>query len=599
MYIDFSINENSENTNVSAEISETIEISGEAKKVEAATEINAQELRDMIISAGASITNNLQTINDLNVFPVPDGDTGSNMSMTIRSAVNDLQGLEAETVGDVAAKTASAMLRGARGNSGVILSLLFRGMSKALKDAKYCDATMWAHALKKGVEAAYGAVSSPAEGTILTVARLASEAAIKAAEENNTFEYVMDAACAAAVESLADTINQNPVLKKAGVVDAGGMGWVLALEAMQDALHGNVHEFTEEEEEAPTEKETAGLADFGEFETEDIKFAYCTEFIVSRENDNDPARLRSFLSEIGDSLVVVDDDEIIKVHVHTNDPGVAIQEALRYGSFVSVKVENMKLQHSEKLGTSAKPEKKEEKVADASASGGAAIVAETADMNKDYGIVAISPGAGISEVFVSLGTDVTVSGGQTMNPSTEDILNAVDKIKAETVFVLPNNKNIIMAANQAATISEKKIIVIPTKSIPEGIAALQRYNEDMSAEEIEAEMTEGALDADTMQITYAARDSEFDGLHISSGEYLALYGKKLAGNGKELSVLLDQLADMAKENGKEIITIYYGEDVTEEEAEKTAAAFIEKFDEDSVMLIPGGQPVYYYIIAAE
>ena len=597
MFFEIYSNEN-ENKNEKIEITEEIEIVGEAEKETAATEISAQELRDMIISAGASITNNLQTINDLNVFPVPDGDTGSNMSMTIRSAVNDLQGMEVETVGDVAAKTASAMLRGARGNSGVILSLLFRGMSKELKDAKYCDATMWAHALKKGVEAAYGAVSSPAEGTILTVARLAADGAIKAAEENNTFEYVMDAACAAAVESLADTINQNPVLKKAGVVDAGGMGWVLALEAMQDALHGNKHEFTEEE--TVEEKETVGLADFDEFNTDDIKFAYCTEFIVSRENDNDPARLRAFLSELGDSLVVVDDDEIIKVHVHTNDPGVAIQEALRYGSFVSVKIENMKLQHSEKLSVSApKVEKKEDKPAEKETKGGAAIVAETADMNKDYGIVAVSPGAGISEVFVSLGTDVTVSGGQTMNPSTEDILNAANMIKAETVFVLPNNKNIIMAANQAASISEKKIIVIPTKSIPEGIAAIQRFNEDMSAEEIEAEMTEGALDADTMQITYAARDSEFDGLHISSGEYLALYGKKLAGNGKELSALLDQLADMAKENGKEIITIYYGEDVTEEEAEKTAAAFIEKFDEDSVMLIPGGQPVYYYIIAAE
>lgn len=556
----------------------------------AATEINAEEFRNMVISAGASITNNLQTINDLNVFPVPDGDTGSNMSMTIRSAVNDLQNLEAETVGDVAAKTASAMLRGARGNSGVILSLLFRGMSKELKDAKMCDATMWAHSLKKGVEAAYGAVSSPAEGTILTVARLAAESAIKAAEEKNTFEHVMNAACEAAIESLADTINQNPVLKKAGVVDAGGMGWVLALEAMQDALHGNIHAFTDAE--AAEEKAEAGLANFDEFNTEDIKFSYCTEFIVSRENDNDPARLRSFLSELGDSLVVVDDDEIIKVHVHTNDPGVAIQEALRYGSFISVKVENMKLQHSEKL-TEASAKKEESPKAEAWQ------VADTASADKDYGIVAVSPGAGISEVFVSLGTDVTVSGGQTMNPSTEDILNAVDKIKAETVFVLPNNKNIIMAANQAATISEKKIIVIPTKSIPEGIAAIQRYNEDMSAEEIEAEMTDGALTADTMQITYAARDSEFDGLHISAGEYLALYGKKLAGNSSDIDELLGQLADMAKDNGKEIITIYYGEDVTEEEAEKTAAAFIEKFDEDSVMLIPGGQPVYYYIIAAE
>ena len=595
MFTEINSNEIDKNTD---EISGAqIDINGETASTEpeASTEINARELRDMIISAGASITNNLQTINDLNVFPVPDGDTGSNMSMTIRSAVNDLQELEADTVGDVAAKTASAMLRGARGNSGVILSLLFRGMSKELKDAKLCDATMWAHSLKKGVEAAYGAVSSPAEGTILTVARIAAESAIKAAEENNTFEYVMDAACAAAVESLADTINQNPVLKKAGVVDAGGMGWVLALEAMQDALHGNVHEFNEVEDE-PTEKENAGLADFGEFDTEDIKFSYCTEFIVSRENDNDPSRLRAFLSELGDSLVVVDDDEIIKVHVHTNDPGVAIQEALRYGSFVSVKIENMKLQHSEKLNMTPK---KDARPAEEAPKKTSAVVADTAAMDKPYGIVAVSPGAGISEVFVSLGTDVTVSGGQTMNPSTEDILNAVEQIKAKTVFVLPNNKNIIMAASQAAMISEKKIIVIPTKSIPEGISALQRYDEDMEAEEIEAEMTEGAGDADTMQITYAARDSEFDGLHISSGEYLALYGKKLAGNSSDIDELLDKLADMAKENGKELITIYYGEDVSEEDAEKVAAAFAEKFDEESVMLIPGGQPVYYYIIAAE
>ena len=587
-------------TEVTLYSSDYEENSFERREQPAASEISAEEFKNMVISAGASLTSNLQTINDLNVFPVPDGDTGSNMSMTINSAVNDIRGIEADSVGDVAAKTASAMLRGARGNSGVILSLLFRGMSKVLKGATVCDASMWAEALRAGVEAAYGAVSSPAEGTILTVARLSADRAMKAAAEFNDFDHVMDAACETAIEALADTINQNPVLKKAGVVDAGGMGWVLALEAMLDALHGNVHELALDDDDedggnaSATENPTAaGLADFGEFESEDIKFAYCTEFIVSRENDNDPARLRTFLSELGDSLVVVDDDEIIKVHVHTNDPGIAIQEALRYGSFVSVKVENMKLQHSEKLGTSSAKAEPAAKATDSYR------VSPSASEKKEYGIVSVSPGEGISEVFISLGVDVTVSGGQTMNPSTDDILGAVSQINAETVFVLPNNKNIIMAANQAAMIASVNVVVIPTASIPEGIAAMQCFDQDLSVEELTEGMSEGAKTADTMQITYAARDSEFDGLHISAGEYLGLYGKKLAGNGRDIGILVDQLADMAAENGKEIITIYYGADVSEEDAEAVAAMFVEKFDEDSVMLIPGGQPVYYYIISAE
>lgn len=564
-------------------------------KNDQANEISAKEFKNMVISAGASIKSNLQTINDLNVFPVPDGDTGSNMSMTINSAVNDIKNIDADTVGDVADKTATAMLRGARGNSGVILSLLFRGMSKILKGSIVCDAAMWAQALKAGVDAAYNAVSSPAEGTILTVARLSADRAIKAAEETNDFDHVMDAACETAVEALADTINQNPVLKKAGVVDAGGMGWVLALEAMLDAFHGNVHEFVSDEgaDELDSNQAPVGLADFDSFETEDIRFAYCTEFIISRENDNDPARLRSLLSELGDSLVLVDDDEIIKVHVHTNDPGIAIQEALRYGSFISVKVENMKLQHSEKIG--AAPSSAAPADTEPSRSG----VLSSAAVSKDYGIIAVSPGDGISEVFVSLGVDVIVSGGQTMNPSTEDILKAIDQVNANTVFVLPNNKNITMAANQAAMIANVNTVVIPTASIPEGIAAMQCFDEDLSSEQLAEEMSEGAKNADTIQITYAARDSEFDGLKISAGEYLGLYGKKLAGNGNDIEKLSSQLADLALENGKEIITIYYGSDVSEEDAQGVADVFINKFDEDSVMLIPGGQPVYYYIISAE
>ena len=539
--------------------------------------ITGELFRKMLMNAGASIKKNAEKINDLNVFPVPDGDTGSNMSMTIGSAVNDLKKTEKAEVGDLANLTASAMLRGARGNSGVILSLLFRGISKELQGATTCDGVTWANALRSGVDAAYKAVTSPAEGTILTVARVAAERAEKAAAENNDFEYVLEAATVAANEALDNTIEQNPVLKKAGVVDAGGMGWVVALTAMLDALHGKELAI-DDKDDVP---EARANADFTSFNTEDIKFTYCTEFIVSRENDKDPDTLRDYLSTIGDSLVVVSDDEIIKVHVHTNEPGNAMQRALEYGSFMTVKVENMKLQHTEKVAApeEAKP----------------AIAVPT----KEYGVVAVCAGDGIAETFVSLGVDQTVSGGQTMNPSTEDILNAVNSVPAETVFVLPNNKNIILAAEQAAAICEKKLVVIPTRSTPQGIAAMQRFDEQLSADEIAEGMKEGAESADTIQITYAARNSEFDGLHISEGEYLALYENKLAGNGEDLDALLFSLAEKAKSRGKELITIYYGADVAEQDAEDVLQVFSEAFDEDSVMLVNGGQPVYYYIISAE
>jgi len=535
--------------------------------------ISGETFRRMVMNVGASIRNNENAINDLNVFPVPDGDTGSNMSMTVCSAVNDLMDKHNDSIGDVAAMTASAMLRGARGNSGVILSLLFRGISKALKGVEVCDGQTWAKALSSGVDAAYKAVSSPAEGTILTVARLAAERALTAADEINNFEYVLDAAYDAARDALANTVNQNLVLKKAGVVDAGGMGWVVALNAMLDAIHSDEIEFVPYD----TASQVSDKADFSDFDTDEIKFTYCTEFIVNRENDLDPTPFRRFLSGMGDSLVMVDDEDIIKVHIHTNAPGTVMQEALKYGAFATVKVENMKLQHSSKLDAET----------------------DTPSPENDYGVVTVCPGDGIAETFISLGADKTVSGGQTMNPSTEDILSAVEDVNARTVFVLPNNKNIIMAANQAASLSAKKVIVIPTRSIPEGIAAMQGYDTDLNAESIESAMTESASLADTMQITYAARDSEFDGLSITEGDYLALYGGKLAGNGRSLETILRALSDRAAENGKELITVYYGADVTEEDAEKAAAIFAERFGDDNVMLIDGGQPVYYYIISAE
>ena len=389
--------------------------------------INGADLRRMIISAAASIEINKQALNELNVFPVPDGDTGTNMSMTINSAAADLRKTEDPELYQASKVAASAMLRGARGNSGVILSLLFRGISKGLKGHDECDGVLWAEALQGGVDAAYKAVMKPAEGTILTVARLAAASARKAAEENNFIESVHQAAVEEAKKALADTVNQNPVLKKAGVVDAGGKGWLLALEAMMSTLLGE-DVVVPESEEAQTEVKAA--ADFSDFNTEDITFSYCTEFIISRENDKDPEQLRAFLDSLGDSLVLVDDDEIIKVHVHTNDPGKALHEAIEYGSFVTVKIENMRLQHTQKVLSEQELEPK------------------IAEPEKPIGVVSVCAGDGLADVFTNLGVDAIISGGQTMNPSTQDILEAVNKVPAETVFVLPNNKNIIMAAQQ-------------------------------------------------------------------------------------------------------------------------------------------------------
>ena len=388
--------------------------------------INGADFRRLVISAAAAIELNKQGLNELNVFPVPDGDTGTNMSMTINAAAADLRRVEDPSLEKAAATTASAMLRGARGNSGVILSLLFRGISKKLKGADDCDGVLWAEALQEGVDAAYKAVMKPAEGTILTVARLAAANARKAAEENNYFEFVHEAAIAEAKEALANTVNQNPVLKKAGVVDAGGKGWLVALEAMLSALRG-------EDIVAPEGSQTVEVkeqASFDDFNTEDITFAYCTEFIISRENDNDPEKLREFLSSLGDSLVLVDDDEIIKVHVHTNDPGKALHEAMDYGSFVTVKIENMRLQHTEKVMSEQE------------------LAPKIAEPEKPFGVVSVCVGDGIGDVFTNLGVDGLISGGQTMNPSTQDILEVVNTVPAETVYVLPNNKNIIMAAEQ-------------------------------------------------------------------------------------------------------------------------------------------------------
>ena len=539
--------------------------------------INGADLRRMIISAAASIEIHKQALNELNVFPVPDGDTGTNMSMTINSAASDLRKEEDPGLYAASKVAAAAMLRGARGNSGVILSLLFRGISKSLKGSETADGVLWAAALQGGVDAAYKAVMKPAEGTILTVARLAAAKAAEAAQENNYIEFVQEAAVEEAKVALANTVNQNPVLKKAGVVDAGGKGWLFALEAMLCALRG-------EDVVAPENGEAAAVkeqADFSNFNTEDITFTYCTEFIISRENQNDPEKLREFLSSIGDSLVLVDDDEIIKVHVHTNDPGRALHEAIEYGSFVTVKVENMRLQHTEKVMSEKE------------------LAPQIAEPEKPIGVVSVCAGAGLADVFTNLGVDAIISGGQTMNPSTQDILEAVNRVPAETVFVLPNNKNIIMAAQQVDPLTPKHVVVISSTTVPQGVTAMLSFDPEGTVEDNTQAMTDALSTVDTMQITYAARNSDFDGHDIHEGDYLAMFGSSLFGTSQDIALLLKSLAEKVRDEGKEYITIYYGSDIREKDAQKAADLFADVCPGAEVSLINGGQPVYYYLISAE
>ena len=433
--------------------------------------------------------------------------------------------------------------------------------------------------MREGVDAAYKAVMKPAEGTILTVSRLAAARAVRAARENNSFEYVLEQAIIEGNVALANTTHQNPVLEKAGVVDAGGKGWMMALEGMMSALQGE-DLVAPENGDAPA-KEGANFADFDEA---DITFTYCTEFIINRENKKDPEKLRKFLSGLGDSLVLVDDEEIIKVHVHTNDPGAALHEAVKYGSFATVKIENMRLQHTEKVVEATAPAPKEP---------------EIAEPTKETGVVAVCAGDGLAAVFRDLGVDGIISGGQTMNPSTQDILAVVNKVPANTVYVLPNNKNIIMAAEQVDALTPKHVVVIPSKTVPQGITAMLNFNPDGEETENVEAMTESLATVDTMQITYAARNSDFDGYDIHEGDYLAMVGSSLFGNSKDIYVLLRALAEKVREDGKSYITLYYGQDIKEKQAQKAMQIFADLCPDADVNLLPGGQPVYYYLISAE
>ena len=553
--------------------------------------ISGGAFKQMVAFGAACITREKQAINDLNVFPVPDGDTGTNMSLTIQTAAAELKKCEPTTVGEAAKITASALLRGARGNSGVILSLLFRGLSKSAKGLEEMDGVQLAAAMSEGVTTAYGAVMKPAEGTVLTVSRLAAARAEEAAQEQNCAEYVLAEAIATGYETLAETTEMNPVLKKAGVVDAGGKGYLIILEGMLSSLRGEP--MPEVEEEPEHDK-----ADFAAIGDEDITFAFDTVFIVRKNDPNvDLAPFRAYLDSIGDSLVIGEDDESFKVHVHTDTPGEALTAAQRYGTLELAKIENMRTQAADLAAG-----RKAQSTDDLDAIEAELEQAEQAEVpaEKRYGFLAVCAGDGLAAAFRDLGVDRVVSGGQTMNPSTEAILREVNHTPSEIVFVLPNNKNIVMAAQQCVGLTEKQVIVVPTHSIPQGISAMMSVDtaeEDPQA--ILAAMTEAAAAVTTAQITYAARNSDFDGFAINEGDYLALLDGKLFGTERDITSLLTRLAALAAEREAAFVTLFYGEGVSQEEAEAAQALFTKACPETEISLLSGGQPVYYYTISIE
>ena len=554
-------------------------------------QITGALFKQMVLHGAAAITAQKQAINDLNVFPVPDGDTGTNMSMTIGTAVTELRKIEPATLTKAADTTASALLRGARGNSGVILSLLFRGISKGLKGMETADAAAFSAAMQEGVSAAYKAVMKPAEGTVLTVSRLAAKRAVDTVAGGETdIEKVLEEALKEGWDTLAQTTDMNPVLKKAGVVDAGGKGYLLILEGMLAELRG------EPMPDVSDDGESKEKADFAALSSEDITFTFDTVFIVRKTVDKPLEPFRAYLSSIGDSLVIGEDDEAFKVHVHTDIPGAALTEAQKYGTLELAKIENMRTQ-AEDLAAGRQAQSTDDlEAVEAELEAPAAPAAP----EKPYGFLAVCAGDGLAAVFRDLGADGVVSGGQTMNPSTESILEGVEKIPAETVFVLPNNGNIIMAAQQCDALTEKHVVVIPTKTVPQGITAMMNVDfEAPDADSIAEAMNDSLSTVTTAQITYAARNSDFDGFEIKEGDYLALEEGKLFGTDGSLDVLLEKLAADALERQAEFISLYFGEDVSEEDAQKAAQVFEECCPGAEVAVLSGGQPVYYYIISME
>lgn len=551
--------------------------------------ITGSILRDAIISAGITIANKKRMVDELNVYPVPDGDTGTNMSMTIGNAVGELKRMsDSVSVSEVSAAAATALLRGARGNSGVILSLLFRGFAKGLAGHTAAGCTEFANALELGVDAAYKAVMKPVEGTILTVAKASAIKAQEISLSTNDTSVFWHEVCAEADRVLQQTPDMLPVLKKAGVVDAGGQGLLIIFRAMSDVFSGGPIA----EPKSPDSDENSTSADsfktaVSEFD-DDINFTYCTEFIVQKCKDcPDPFKLRAYLETIGDCVVVVDDEKIIKVHVHTDSPGLAIQKALEFGCFINdpkPKIENMRIQHENKV--------KEAQSADAGFT--------LAEPTKEFGFVAVAAGHGIEAMFTDLGADVVVRGGQTMNPATEDILRAVNSTPARTVFVLPNNKNIIMAAEQAVKLTDKNVCVLQTRSIPQGISAMLAFDDSAGLAENRIAMTKAFEKVSTGLITFAARDSEYEGHSIKEGEILALENGKLSFTDKDINRATLKLVKKLAKGDTSYVTLIHGADVTEENAESMQQLLNSKLnDKIDVMLVNGGQPVYYYIISVE
>lgn len=556
---------------------------------------NGDILRDAIISAANNLANNKKQIDDLNVFPVPDGDTGTNMSMTLANSARELEKLSGATAGKVASVNASALLRGARGNSGVITSLLFRGFAKGIGDAEFATAENISNAFALGVEAAYKAVMKPTEGTILTVSRVASEYAKQALENGEDEIGVFAAAIEGAKTALEETPELLPALKKAGVVDAGGKGFVTILEGMMSVFKDGVVIKSAVTESAEEKEEDSSRNAAGEFETE-ITFTYCTEFIVNRaaECEKEPSELRAYLETIGDCVVVVDDEEIIKVHVHTDHPGNAIENALTFGQLVHLKIENMRDQHERAKHDAENAQKKPAKSADLSET--YTPVAPT----KPVGFVSVCAGSGIEELFKDLGVDTVVSGGQTMNPSTDDILKAIETTPAETVFVLPNNKNIIMAAEQTIPISTRKVIVIHTRTIPQGISAMLAYDPETGDEDNAIEMQKSTERIATGQVTFAARDSDFDGHSIKKGEILAMLGGKISFVENDVDKSVMKLLKQMVKRESQFITVIYGEDVDEASAALLEEQIRQKYGaKTEITVINGGQPIYYYILSVE
>ena len=566
--------------------------------------IDAAAFKEMILCADAALHANIQAINDLNVFPVPDGDTGTNMGLTINNAAVELRKKDFDTVAAAAECVAGAMLRGARGNSGVILSLLFRGISRRLKGLETAGAAEFAGAMNDGVEAAYKAVMKPAEGTILTVSRLASAAAVKAADKGADLEGAFVSAIEAGEEALDDTVNQNPVLKKAGVIDAGGKGYMVILSAILASLRGEIRSETMSIGTAVVHE---AAWDAGEVEVPE-KNIFDTVYVVRKNDPNvDLMPLRLFLDSIGDSLVISDDDEIFKVHVHTDIPGAALTESQKYGALDIAKIENMQLQALDLLGGRAAKstddlaaiEEELEAMEDADAASVEPADEAVAPAEKEYGVVVVCAGAGMESMFRDLGVDGIVTGGQTMNPSTDDILREVNRTPASTVFVFPNNKNIIMAAEQCIPLTEKHVVVMPSKTVPQGISALLNFSPDESEESLVGAMGEAMGKVHTAMVTYAARDSDFGGHTIRAGEYLGLLDGALLGSYTALDPLFADLGKACEELNPEFVTVFYGADVAQEDAEAVGASLTDALPEAEISVVDGGQPVYYYMISIE